>query len=136
MATVCALFLCRADVVSVRSEPNLERRSSLALDQVEAELTAARKAYDDGQQEDFQLHVRTAGEMTDLSYDSLKQTGKRARKSPKWFKRAEQKLLGILRRIESLSKDVSVDDRPAVEALQKRVTGAHDQILQDIMSKK
>lgn len=130
------VFTVQADVEAVRSERNPERRSVLALDEVDLQLTAARQAYTAGDLGSFRKSMDTAGELAELSYKSLQDTGKQARKSPKWFKRAEQKLLVVLRNVDSLAKDVTVDDKDQVEALRKRVRDVHEQILQDIMSKK
>lgn len=130
---VCAMA---AGVDAVKAEPDPEKRSALALTEADAAIGAARKAYTDGQLEQFQHQVDVAGDMTELSYKSLQASGKQARKSPKWFKRAEQKMLQLVRRIDSFAKDVALEDRPAVESLRKRVQDTHDQVLQDIMSKK
>jgi hypothetical protein len=125
-----------ADLVGVMAEPNLERRSQLALQHAEEEIAAAKKAYDAGNNDDFGRLVAEIGKLVDLSYDSLEETGKRARRQPKWFKRAEQKLLAVMRKIVSLERDVSIDDRDEVKALRKRVSDVHDRFLNDIMTKK
>lgn len=125
-----------ADLVGVMAEPNLERRSQLALQHAEEEIAAAKKAYDAGNNDDFGRLVAEIGQLVDLSYDSLEETGKRARRQPKWFKRAEQKLLAVMRKIVSLERDVSIDDRDEVKALRKRVSDVHDRFLNDIMTKK
>lgn len=124
------------DTDAVKAEPNLERRSALALVKAEEHIGAARAAYQESKFEDFKSHLEHAGQLTDLCYQSLQDSGKRARRSPKWFKSAEQKLLVMLRRLDSLVKDTAVDDRPPAEALQKRLRDVHDQLLQDIMTKK
>jgi len=132
---LCAVTL-QADLAAVKAEPNLEKRSQLALQHAEEEISAAKKAYDAGDLNQFKQRVEEIGELAELSYDSLEDTGKRARRAPKWFKRAEQKLLGLLRRIDSLGKDVSLEDRELVTSLGKRVTEVHDRLLHDIMTKK
>lgn len=131
--TTATLF---ADVARIKAEPNLEKRSALALDEAESMLTAARKSYDGGQVEQFKSELKQTAELIDLSYESLQETGKNARKSPKWFKRAEQRLLYMLRRVDTLQRDVAVEDRPLVEPVLKKARDVHDQLVQDIMSKK
>src|SRR3954451_577906 len=111
LCTAATLF---ADVAKVKAEPNLERRSALALDEAESMLTAARKSYDGGQIEQFKSELKQTAELIDLSYDSLQETGKNARRSPKWFKRAEQRLLYMLRRVDALQRDVAIEDKPFV----------------------
>jgi hypothetical protein len=125
-----------ADIASVRAEPNLERRSQLAIDGAESSLAAAKQSYDEGRMDSFRQKVQEVGELAELSYTSLEKTGKRARRSPKWFKRAEQRLLVLIRKVDSLEKDVSIEDRDLVSAVKKRVSEVHDSLLHDIMTKK
>jgi hypothetical protein len=120
----------------VMQEKNLEKRSEVALRYASKEIDAARDFYAADQMEEFRRSVNQVGALAELSYKSLQDTGKRARRSPKWFKRAELSLRSILRRIDGLEKDVSYDDRPVVETVHKRVAGIHEQILLDIMTKK
>jgi len=136
LLVLLCLGCLHADVEKVKAEPNLTRRSTLALDEAESALTAARKSYDGGQMPEFQKDLKEAGDLVELSYEALQDTGKRARHDPKWFKKAEQRLLVMLRRVDALAKDVSTDDRAVVEAVQKRFRDVHDQLVQDIMSKK
>lgn len=131
-----AILSIRADVATVRAEPNLEKRSALALDQADVEIDAARKAYTDGEFDPFRDKIDVAGKMVDLSYESLQDSGKRARRNPKWFKRAEQKLMLLLRRLDNFSKNVASQDQPVVEDLRKRVSNVHDQVLHEIMTRK
>jgi hypothetical protein len=134
------LLLCTsvitADVGAVKSEPNPEKRSDLALAHAEQEIDAAKKAYDAEDLAAFRRSVEEVAELADISSDSLESTGKRARRSPKYFKRAEQKLLVLLRRLDSLEKDVSLEDRDLVTSVRKRVASIHESILNDIMTKK
>jgi hypothetical protein len=136
---VVALVLASAlvaGVEEVKAEANLERRSQLALQHAEDEIAAAKKAYEADNMDEFAKLVAEIGKLAELSYESLQETGKRARRDPKWFKRAEQKLLTLMRRIDSLEKDVSIDDRDTVKELRKRVSDVHDRVLHDIMTKK
>lgn len=121
---------------TVREEQNLEKRSQLALVHADREIDAARKAYDEGNLGGFRSHVDIVADAAELSYQSLQDTGKRARRSPKWFKRAEKDMRMLLRRLTSLEDHVFLDDRPQVASVRKRVQDVHDQVLHDIMSKK
>jgi hypothetical protein len=136
---VLILALCaagQADIDAVRAEPNPERRSQKALEVAEARVAAANESYDAGNLAEFRETITEIGDLAELSYKSLGETGKRARRSPKWFKRAEQRLLVLIRKIDSLEKDVSIQDRDLVAALKKRVSDVHDTVLHDIMTKK
>ena len=88
---------------AVLAEPNLEKRSELALVEAESAITAAKHAYDTQKAEDFRTRLSDVEQLAELSYKSLQDTGKRARRSPKYFKRAELKLRNILRRLACLS---------------------------------
>jgi len=124
------------EVSSVRAEPNLEKRSVLAMTEAEEQLSTARKFQEAGKIEEFRTALKLSGDMLELCYKSLEDTGKRARRDPRWFKRAEQKLMVLLRRIDGLVRDVQSEDRPAAESLQKRAREIHDQLIHDIMSRK
>jgi hypothetical protein len=137
---IVSLLVClsslRADVAAVKAEPNPEKRSDLALAHAEQEIEAAKKAYDAEDLDAFRKSIDEVGDLAELSAESLESTGKRARRSPKYFKRAEQKLLVLIRRVDSLEKDVSLDDRELVSAVRKRLASIHERILNDIMTKK
>ena len=84
---------------SVMAEQDLQKRSDLALQEADEEISAAAKAYSvAGANEEFEKHLVSAGELAQLSLKSLQDSGKRARKQPKYFKRAELKLRGLMRR--------------------------------------
>lgn len=133
---ILSLGLLNANVAEVKAEPNLEKRSVRALEQLDTELDSARRAYEGNQLDQFRNHLQTAGDMAELSRNSLEETGKAARRSPKWFKRAEKKLREQLRRVATLAADVSVEDREVVEALRTRMRAVHEGILHDIMTEK
>ena len=140
LKAIAGFVLCcaalHADIAAVKAEPNLERRSQMALDEAENGVADAKKNYDAGKLPEFRQAVGLVAELAELSYTSLEQTGKRARRSPKWFKRAEQRLLVLLRKLDSLEKDVSIEDRSLVTDVRKRVSEVHDRILHDIMTRK
>jgi len=121
---------------AVMAESNLEKRSELALLEADRAVTAAKKAYEEKNMQDFKMRVADVEELVQLSYQSLQDTGKRARKSPKFFKRAELAIRALLRRLDSLANEVSAQDRDIVTAAYKNVNQIHDNVLHDIMTKK
>ena len=122
---------------TVLAEQNLEKRSELALKEADDRLSEAVQAYSEtGALKEFEGKLEAAAELTSFGLKSLQDSGKRARKSPKYFKRAELRLRNLLRRIDTLEREVSVDDRPPVEKLKQVVAETHEQILHDIMSKR
>jgi hypothetical protein len=138
---LCALsffttILWAADLASIQQEPSLERRSQLAMDYAGAALDAARTAYQASDLEKAKTSLSEVGDAVDLAYDSLQQTGKEARRDPKFFKRTELATRQLLRRIEGLAESMSFDDRAVAEKVRDRVAAIHDDLLQGIMSKK
>jgi hypothetical protein len=128
--------LWAVDLASIQQEPNPERRSQLALDYAGAALDAARTAYQSSDLEKTQTSLSDVGAAVDLAYDSLQQTGKEARRDPKFFKRAELSTRQLLRRIEGMAESMSFEDRALAEKLRERVSAIHDDLLQGIMAKK
>jgi hypothetical protein len=125
-----------ASLASVKSEPNLERRSELALENADHAIDAARTAYKASDDKAFADSVKEVEDSVALSYQSLQDTGKKARRSPKYFKRADLKMRALARRMEALEHEVGMEDRPRVEAAKTRIHDIDDQIVFDIMSKK
>lgn len=125
-----------ADVASIKMEPNLEHRSELALDYAKTLLDQARDAYHAGDVAKTGAVLDQMRESVDLAYQSLEETGKDARRNPKFFKRAEVKTRELLRRLEGLGQTVSFEDRAMVEKTRDRVAEVHDHLLTGIMSKK
>jgi hypothetical protein len=136
LAVTMATGPLRADLAAAKAEPNLEKRAAKALDNADAALGEARKAYDGSALEKFAQALGELRESVELCDASLRQTGKNASKSPKHFKRAELKMRDLLRRIEGLRQEVSVDDRPVVEKVKDRVQYLHEELLLDIMGRR
>lgn len=141
MTRMCILFalaavgLARADLATVKQEPNLEKRSELALIYADTAIDEAKKVYEQNPKE-FAARVGEVREAVELSYTSLQDSGKRARRSPKYFKRAEHRLRALVKRLEGLEQQVGIEDREPVVDTKKRVNDLHEQVLLDIMSKK
>jgi len=79
-----------ASLDAAKAEPNLEKRSSLALDNASRALKSAQDAYlaqNDMKQVAAALEEVSAS--VQLAYDSLEQTHKVPSRSPKYFKKAE-----------------------------------------------
>ena len=140
---VCAVLfmllkanLWALDLASIQQEPNPERRSQLAMDYAGTALDAARSAYQSSDLEKTQTSLTEVGAAVDLAYDSLQQSGKEARRDPKFFKRAELSTRQLLRRIEGLAQSMSFEDRIAAEKVRDRVAAIHDDLLQGIMGKR
>ena len=133
--TTLLILLLAADLASVRNEPNLERRSDLALDYANQSIDVARDSYNAGDPAKMQSALAEAAEAVDVSYQALSETGKNPRNN-KYFKRAELRTRELMRRLEGLSQTVSVDDREPVTKTRDHIAEIHDNLLRGIMSKK
>lgn len=135
MTFVLALFLAFADLGALKSEPDLDRRSELALANSDHAIDAARKAFSDGDDKAVDAALDEVKESVDISYDALEHTNKAPRKS-KYYKNAELKVRALIRRLNSFRDEVSFDARQHVDQVIKRLSDVHDELLEGIMSKK
>lgn len=126
----------RADLASVKAEPNLERRARKALENADQALKAAQEAYRNGDAKQTEAAFDELGESVVLANDSLKQTGKNPRRSPRHFKNAEIKTRALLRRLEDFRPQMSPDDRDSLDKAQAAVQKVHDELLTGIMGEK
>jgi hypothetical protein len=136
IAMVLASGLLRADLAQIKAEPNLGKRSALALDHAFDALTLARDAYSKGQNADAEKWIKEIKESVELAETSLHQTGKNPRKSPKWFKRAEGSTRDLLRRLDALQRDMDLTDRPMLDAVKATVQQVHDDLLEGVLEGK
>jgi hypothetical protein len=131
------LILCLAfDLASVKLEPNLERRSERALDNASVAMDTARDVSTAGEPEKVKAALEELRDSVDLAYQSLVESGKSARRNPKFFKRAELKTRELMRRLEGLVQAADSEDRAFVESVRERVSKVHDDLIKDIMQKK
>jgi hypothetical protein len=134
--TLLSTQIYAADLTSIRQEPNLERRSQLAMDYAGAALDTARNDYQAGDTARTEAALDEVSASVDLAYQSLLDTGKEARRDPKFFKRTELATRQLLRRIEGLADAMGFQDRPLADKVRDRVAAVHDDLLKAIMSKK
>ncbi|MEK7409712.1 MAG: hypothetical protein AAB225_32015 [Acidobacteriota bacterium] len=136
LAALAAAAPGRADLAAARAEPNLEKRSRKALDNAAAALTAAEKAYRQGDLKHTQVLLAEVRESVELAHESLQQTGKNPSRSPKHFKHAEIKTRELVRRMGDLREHMAIDDREVVDQVRARVREIHDELLRGIMGKR
>ena len=118
---------------AVRAEANLEKRSKLALDNAASALRSAREAYQAGDTATVTAKTDEIGESVDLAYNSLTETGKNPRKSPKWFKHAEMETRELTRRLEDFAQQMNYIDRAILDKTRARVEQVHDELLTGLM---
>jgi len=137
----CALFLLTsllpaADLSVVMAESNLEKRSEKALKHADTIFDQARTSYKAG--DDAKLNAKLAEilESIELAKTSLDESGKNARRSPKYFKRAEIAIRKLNRRMDNFKHEMSVDDREPVDKIMRRASQIRDEIIASIMGRK
>jgi hypothetical protein len=135
LALILSFPLAFADVAGVKAEPDPERRSDIALMNADKAIDAARQAYNGGDTDAEQAALNEVQELVNVSIESLESTHKTPRNN-KYYKRAELKVGALLRRLRSLRDETSFEGRQAVEAVMGRLSEVHDQLINDIMSKK
>ena len=127
------LLLLALDLSAIKNEPNLEKRSDLALDYANTALDSAREAMtagDDAKIRSALAEVGVGGSFLALATD----TGKYARNNKS--QAGEVRTRELLRRLDGLRDTASVDDQPAIEKVRARVAEVHDGLIQGIMGKK
>ncbi|MGB6940800.1 MAG: hypothetical protein WBE37_00220 [Bryobacteraceae bacterium] len=135
MIPVLVVILAFADLAAVKLEPDLNRRSELALTHADEVIDEARQAYEAGNAAAEAADMKEVADAVALCYASLEQTHSAPRKS-KYYKRAELKVSALMRRLNGFRDEVSYDFRPNVEVALKKLSDIHDELITDIMSKK
>lgn len=135
LAIACTAVL-QADLKKALAEPDLEKRSKLALDNAFAAYQTARDQYQKGEIEQLRASIREIGESVDLAYQSLNATGKNPRRSPKFFKSAELETRELSRRLASFQDQMSYNDRALLDGVMEIVQQIHDELLLGLMEGK
>jgi hypothetical protein len=135
MSFTVVIFLVFADLASVKTEPDLNRRSELALVNADQKLDEARQAYMAGNDRAEEAAIQEVEESVTLCYATLGQTRGEPRKS-KYYKHAELRVSALMRRLTGFRDEVGFEFRPKIEAVLTKLSDIHDQLISDIMSRK
>ena len=123
------------DLELARKEPNLEKRSELAMKNADTAVNAVRDATQKGDDGALKTALAEVTSSVDMAQESLVKSGVTPRNS-RYYKRAEQAAGQLLRRLNGLLQSVSVVDQESIKAVRDHVSEVHDQLLMDIMEKK
>ena len=129
-----AIFASAADLQPAKNEPNLEKRSRLALATADAAITEARDAYNKPDMKAVETHLAEVRAAVELASQALTATGKKPGKSPGPYKFAETKSRELLRRLEGLKQEMDSSDRAIIEPVQNKVQEIHDAWLDGILT--
>jgi hypothetical protein len=99
-------------------------------------LKAAREAYAKGDSEKVAAATAEIEQSVVLAYDSLMQTGKNPRNSPRWFKPAEISTRDLAKKLDTFQRDMDFTDRPLLDKVKARVQLVHDELLLGLMEGK
>jgi hypothetical protein len=135
MTIILALLIAFADITTVKSEPDLGKRSELALANADRAIDEAKEAYTSGNDKVQQAALVEIEESVEASYDALEHTKTAPRRS-KYYKNAELKVRALIRRLASFREEVSFETRQSVDSVIKKLSDVHDQLINDVMSKK
>jgi predicted nuclease with TOPRIM domain len=124
------------DLARVQSEPNLEKRARLALDNAEEALKQAREIYAKGDNDALKSRLEEVQGSVELADNALKQTGKSPSRSPKQFKQAELRTEDLLRKLDGFREQMSLADRKLADEVLAAIQKIHDAWLEGLMGKK
>jgi hypothetical protein len=136
MAAVVLLAPClwAADLQPAKNEPNLEKRSRMALANADQAISEAREAYAVQNMKATETKLGEVRESVELAQAALSASGKKPGRSPGPYKYAETKSRELLRRLEGLKQEMDSTDRALVEPVQNRVQEIHDAWLDGILT--
>ena len=124
------------DLTAVKSEPNLEKRSELALDTPTSPGRGARRLQRRQRRQDAERaagNVRFGGAgVRSRSAD----TGKDPRKDPKFFKRAELRTSELAAASGEPGAGDERLDHGTLDNVRARISEVHDNLLKGIMTRK
>lgn len=121
-----------ADLAKARAETKMDRRASLALDNAEAQLSAAAQAYRRGEWEKTLAALEEVRESVELAQESLAASGRDPRRSTP-HKRLEIRTRKLLRTLTDLRERMSVDERPQIDSVIAVVQKVHEETLDAVM---
>ena len=127
--------LLQADLKRALAEPNLEKRSGIALDNALAALKLARAAYYAGKNDEVVQDTAEVQESVELAAKSLADSGKNPRRSS-WYKKAEISTRDLARRLQDFQDEMSFTDRPLLDKVKTRVKEVHEKLLLEVMEGK
>lgn len=142
MRLLCALLLSfgllRAETLDdIRREADLVRRHDRALDYASAQARTLRELIQGGgTRAELAARLTEVEEAAQLSLQALRDTGRKASKLSRQFKRGELATRGILRLLEDSILALGVDDRPAAEKARDAVNATHEDYLLGVMTGK
>ena len=130
------ILLMALDLAAVNAELNLEKRADKALDHAASLISTLRDTYNAGDMKKLGGVLDEITSAVELCRKSLEDSHKSARRSPKYFKKAEMRTHDFERRMERFQHDMGAMDRPVADKTVDHLRKVHDGLLNDMMGKK
>ena len=132
--TLLAVALALAGVDNlppeISQEHNAGKRSELAIDFADKLIDQARTYYESGAAERGDDELELAGALADECYKAARKAHK-----AKYWKKAEQKVSALSRRVQALMEDLDFSRRDKAKDLVEHLDSIHDKLLAGVMGK-
>jgi len=120
----------QSPLTELEGEHDPAKRSQRALALAEQAFEQARKSYSAGEIKQGDAHLDDMTKLLDACVSALE-----AARKANLYKQAEIRVATLLRRLQSLTDDLAVDDRGWAEYTLRQVDGIHDKLLNGVMKK-
>jgi hypothetical protein len=124
------LLMGQSAADDVKNESNPGKRSELSIEAANRTLDEARAAYLGGNATKGDSEMQDVETLADECLSSVEQANKY-----RYWKKAELKVRQLTRRVETLSDDLSYDQRGKAQALRAHLDQIHDKLLAGVMRK-
>jgi hypothetical protein len=114
----------------VRNEHNSVKRFEVAIDLADESVDRARSAYKSGDQKRAETELDLVSALADDCLHSAEEMHK-----SKYWKKAEQKIAALRRRLKSLTDDLGYDQRDKAKEVSEHLDSIHDKLLSGVMGK-
>ncbi len=122
-----------ADLTKAKAEPNLDRRTRLAMENGVLQLRLASQADKAGDWGKVKSALAEAVESVDLAYASQKATGRNPRNS-RQFKDLEVRLRRLMKTMDDFVRTLPFDQREELAPLAQHIHTVHDELLRSILT--
>lgn len=120
----------QSPLTELDTEHDPAKRSQRALALAEMAFEKAKASYGAGEIKKGDAHLDDMTKLLDACVSALE-----AARKANLYKQAEIRVATLLRRLQSLTDDLAVDDRGWAEYTLRQVDGIHDKLLSGVMKK-
>lgn len=124
------------DLESIKKESSPDRQQQRALDLMESLFRQAQdELRDSSPPKKVQATLDQVADAAEFSLNALRESGKKASKMTKQYKRGDLRTRELIRKMESFIVAMQYDDRPAAEKTKVRLQVVAEEYLLGAMSK-